>query len=231
MAKEKFIVAAELLDVRQKQSLLDSLAYTFAGDKIAGLAGAYVGANLAPVKTTYFWRVRYDDGSYQNLQLGGNDPRNNIFMNLPYLPEYEEFINGVPLIDEGGEAVAQSENMDGQIGDVFQADVSTGDNREKHDVAMDFTTNMAKGMLEVGAGDYIFGENFPEGFYDLKVISGSGILTLKEKDGGHNFVWIGDQRNGDGVYSWNGIRSTQYEGFTINGNARVQFTPMKILGQ
>lgn len=55
MAKRKNIVAAELLSVKDKVSLIDTLAFPIAGDHLAGLAGALV--RMSPVRILCYLRA------------------------------------------------------------------------------------------------------------------------------------------------------------------------------
>lgn len=75
MSKDMNIVAVELLSIKGKVSLTDAIAFPMAGDHVAGLAGALVGASLVPSKLVYTWRVLYDDGLQSKLKFDGNDPR------------------------------------------------------------------------------------------------------------------------------------------------------------
>lgn len=92
MARNKNIVAAELLGIKDKVSLIDAIAFPLAGDAIAGLAGAFVGASLVPTKYIFHWHVLCDDGTYDTFKLDHGDPRNDLLMELPYLPDYEAYL-------------------------------------------------------------------------------------------------------------------------------------------
>lgn len=74
----------------------------------------------------------------------------------------------------------------------------------------------------LGAGDYVFGENFPEGCFDLAVASGKGTLYLYEGDGMVAFSLIGDHLDGTGADGWSGISSDMYKRFRIEGSAKVK---------
>lgn len=65
--KQADIVAAELLSVKDKVSLVDAIAFPLAGGHIAGLASALAGSSLVPSKLVYTYRVLRADGCYDKI--------------------------------------------------------------------------------------------------------------------------------------------------------------------
>lgn len=210
MAKERNIVAAELLSVKDKVSLLDAIAFPVAGDHIAGLAGALVGASLVPSKLIYAWRVLYDDGSYGKLKFDGTDPRNNLLMDMPYLPDYEACMESEDAMNYQG------------IGEQLQDSAPATKGSTAPNVAQQASYEPVKATntsVVIGAGYYEFGGNFPEGVFNLEYVSGEGDLQLKDKDG-----WLSDISFGQsgGATSYSGLSSNEYKSFKLDGGVQLK---------
>lgn len=210
MAKDKNIVAAELLSIKDKVSLIDALAFPVAGDHIAGLAGALVGASLVPSKLIYTYRVLYDDGSQGKLKLNGTDPRVNWLMELPYLPDYEAYMEDKSAMED-----QSFDNPPQNIG--AEANCTPYPEMNPHAVAGQAQASNSSAMI--GAGYYEFGVNFPVGVFNLEYVSGEGALELKETDGWLSVVSFGES---GGVTSYYGLSSSEFKSFQISGSVLLR---------
>ena len=83
--------------------------------------------------------------------------------------------------------------------------------------------------LTLSAGRYVFGEDIPLGKYNLKAISGKGMLVIqksKHKDD-EDFLWLGV---GNGVsHSYYGLSLEQGLSFTLDGNLIIEISKSKML--
>lgn len=201
------IVAAELLSVKDKVSLVDAIAFPLAGDHIAGLAGALVGASLVPSKLIYTYRVLRSDNSYDKIKLNGNDPRNDILLNLPYIPDYLDWKESEKLMEEEYQ------------GNTAAAQPPVANSQSTH-------TEAANGSVVIGPGNYVFGENFPTGSFDLKVLAGSGSLWIYDDKGGSSLNYLGDEGE---AMSWNGLTYNGNKSFTLSGSLQVQVTRAQMI--
>lgn len=210
MAKEKDIVAAELLSVKDKVSLLDAIAFPIVGDHIAGPAGALVGASLIPSKLIYTWRVLYADGTQSRIKLDGTDLRNNWLMELPYLPDYVAFMESREIVDSQLSSNTPHEG--------FPKAAGTPTPIATQQTAARQAGTTGEGVV-IGAGHYEFGSNFPEGIFNLEHVSGKGTLQLQYKDG-----WLIDQSFGDpeDAKSYFGLSSNEYGSFKLDGNLQLK---------
>lgn len=212
MGKDSNIVAAELLSVKDKISLLDAIAFPVAGDHIAGLAGALVGASLVPSKLIYTWRVLYNDGSYGKLKLNGDDPRNNWLMEIPYLPDYEAFMESEKMMSEqihDYQPAASAEAINST------AAPNTPTRTEPHQA------QASNSNVVIGPGYYEFGGNFPEGIFNLEYVSGKGMLQFKDKDGWMSEISFGEQGDANSYF---GLSSGEYKSFNLDGSVQMKVT-------
>lgn len=213
MKKFENIVAAELLSVKDKVSLLDAIALPAFGNHIAGLPGALVGAALVPSKLLYKWRVLYDDGTHAVRTLKGDDPYNDFLMNLPYLPEYEAYMESEAEMTEGTFAQPQ------------QAVPLSSNNTADQIPAVERQSSNS-GSTTIGAGYYEFGANFPNGMFNLECVSGEGTLHLKDNEGYSSFVDLGGS---DDARSFSGLSSSVYKSFMIDGSLVLKVTRAQMI--
>lgn len=212
MKSDKNIVAAELLSVKDKVSLLDAIAFPVAGDHLAGLAGALVGASLVPSKLIYTYRVLYDDGTQGKLKLDGTDPRVNWLMELPYLPDYEAYMEGKNAMENqsfGNQSQSTGTTPNGSPYPEANQQAVAGQALASNSGAM------------IGAGYYEFGVNFPVGVFNLEYVSGEGMLLLKGTDD-----WLTDISFGEpgGATSYYGLNSSEFKSFKLDGSVQLKAT-------
>lgn len=215
--KQADIVAAELLSVKDKVSLLDAIAFPLAGDHVAGLAGALVGASLVPSKLIYTYRILREDGSYDTIKLNGDDPRNDALLNLPYIPDYLDWQESEREMADG-----MMGNPPAPQGEPVQIPVQPQIEGQQH--ARSEGTGADEAII--GAGNYTFGGNFPMGVFDLQVLSGEGSLWIYDAQGESDYNWMG----GDcGAMGWNGLTSEGNRSFTLDGSLRVRVTRAQMI--
>lgn len=213
MKKFENIVAAELLSVKDKVSLLDAIALPAFGNHIAGLPGALVGAALVPSKLLYKWRVLYDDGTHAVRTLKGDDPRNDFLMNLPYLSEYEAYMESETEMTE-----------DTFVQPQYVAPLPSNSAVPQVPVATSASHN--NNSTTIGAGYYEFGANFPNGMFNLECVSGEGTLHLKDNEGYGSFVDLGGS---DDARSFSGLSSSVYKSFMIDGSLVLKVTRAQMI--
>ncbi len=211
------IVAAELLSVKDKMSLIDAIAFPMAGEHVAGLAGALVGASLVPSKLIYTYRVFREDGSYDKIKLSGDDPRNDAMLSLPYTPDYI------------GQQEREKEMADSMMSnppapqvEPVQMSMQPQIESQQHEQS----TSTGAGEAIIGAGNYVFGGNFPTGAFDLQVLSGEGSLWIYDAQGEGTYNWMGGDR---GAMGWNGLTSESNRSFTLDGSLRVKVTRAQMI--
>ena len=85
--------------------------------------------------------------------------------------------------------------------------------------------------IVIGAGKYIFGENIPMGQYDLKAVSGKGMLEIQIGSGeDFDYSW---QNMGVGVKgyaeAYNGLTLPKGWYFSLDGDLKCEITKSKML--
>lgn len=80
--------------------------------------------------------------------------------------------------------------------------------------------------MEIGSGKYVFGKNIPVGSYDLKALSGSGMLSWKI-DGDFGFESFGVEE-GDAKTYYN-MSGEEGDFFMLENNVVVEITKSKPL--
>lgn len=75
------------------------------------------------------------------------------------------------------------------------------------------------GAVQIGAGYYEFGGNYPNGAFNLEYVSGEGTLQLKDKDG-----WLTDIEFGQpgDAQSYFGLSSNEYKSFKLDGGVQLK---------
>lgn len=68
------------------------------------------------------------------------------------------------------------------------------------------------------AGEYTFGQNFPEGTFDIRLISGEGMISLFDGDNLKAFQSLGGE---NGAVGWAGMPSNELSHFLLEGNLMV----------
>lgn len=82
----------------------------------------------------------------------------------------------------------------------------------------------------LGAGTYVFGEDIPLGKYDLKAISGDGVLRIQKKIGDEgNEEWISFGTDRESAKSFHGLSLPQGGYFKITGNVRFEISRSKMI--
>lgn len=96
-------------------------------------------------------------------------------------------------------------------------------------------------MAIIGAGKYVFGEDIPEGKYDLKAVSGQGMLIIQsEKEGGYDVdMFFGvnhspdpddyDECSDDYTESYKNLSLPAGKYFEIRDSVKVKITRSKML--
>lgn len=79
----------------------------------------------------------------------------------------------------------------------------------------------------IGAGKYVFGEDLPLGKYDLKVISGKGMLKIQIEDDDES--WMNFGRDTGFANDYHGLSLPQGWYFSLDGNLQVEITKSKML--
>lgn len=215
--KRADIVAAELLSIKDKASLIDAISFTLAGDHIAGLAGAFVGASLIPSKLVYEYKVLRADGSYDRIKCNGDDPRNELLMNMPYIPDY------LSWQESENQMADDSVNITSEFNDSFTQAPTQGHVNPMPTMQIPQSSN---GDVVIGAGNYIFGQNFPTGIFDLQVLSGEGAFWIHSPNDDSSVNWMGGDH---GAMSWNGLSSEGNKSFTLEGSLRVRVTRARMI--
>lgn len=83
----------------------------------------------------------------------------------------------------------------------------------------------------IGAGKYVFGQNIPMGQYDLKAISGRGMLRIQIGDGDDfddrwQNMGVGEK---DFAETYNGLTLPKGWSFAIDGDLKCEITKSKML--
>lgn len=240
------IVAATLLKVWETQGLLDTIMFAAAGDAVAGVAGSYVGAALAPKNIKLRWRLLQKDGAEYTVTVKGGDPRNDQYDLLPSIEDYKgwqsdsilaaaanydssswaesafEGISGVPFEVAMSCAEACPEGSSDDGGSKIDPGCARADADEGTPLAERVAVGgpcpmepLRDGGTTIGAGVYRFGVNIPEGVYDLKLLSGSGILTVVD---GERFPTCVYMDNDNGARSYKGLSNAGCTHFELSGS-------------
>lgn len=78
----------------------------------------------------------------------------------------------------------------------------------------------------IGAGKYILGEDIPLGKYDLKVISGNGLLKIQIEDD-EEWQALGEE-NGN-ANSYHGLSLPEGFYFSLGGDLQVEISKSKMI--
>ena len=193
------IVAATLLKVWETQGLLDTILFAAAGDAVAGLAGSYVGAALAPKNLKLRWRLLQEDGFEYTVTLKGGDPRNDRYDLLPSIEDYKEWKSDSMLAAaEGYDSSSWAQTVE----------------------------PTCDGGTTIGAGTYRFGVNIPDGVYDLELLSGSGTLTFVDVEGYSTNIYMDNDK---GARSYKGLSSVGCSRFELSGNLVLSIERARML--
>lgn len=79
----------------------------------------------------------------------------------------------------------------------------------------------------IGAGKYVFGEDLPLGKYDLRVISGTGLLKIQTEEDDESWVSLGQDTRS--AKDYHGLSLPQGWYFSLDGNLQVEITKSKML--
>lgn len=78
----------------------------------------------------------------------------------------------------------------------------------------------------IGAGKYVFGENIPLGKYDLKVVSGKGILKIQTE---FDEDWLNFGKEEGFAETYSGLSLPKDWYFSLDGDLRVEISKSKMI--
>ena len=81
----------------------------------------------------------------------------------------------------------------------------------------------------IGAGKYVFGEDIPLGKYNLKVISGEGMLTIRDGKTEDDETWINMGTSRDYAHEYRNLSLKGGYFFSLDGNLQVEISKSKML--
>lgn len=149
--------------------------------------------------------------------MNGDDPRNDVLLNLPYIPDYLEWQES-----EKAMADTSANNIPQPEGNPVQAPVQG----QVNEAQVKQAAQSSDGEVVIGAGNYTFGGNFPTGTFDLQVLSGEGAFWIYDDKGESAYNWMGGDH---GVMSWNGSSSDGNRSFTLEGSLHVRVTRAQMI--
>jgi len=79
----------------------------------------------------------------------------------------------------------------------------------------------------IGAGRYVFGEDIPNGKYNLKVVSGRGMLKIQTN--GKNEEWLNLGLDDGFAKAYNGLALPQGHYFSLDGDLQVEISKSKMI--